>query len=70
MTTNSKTETVFPTRGVAGGWRDCWDDDDDSARLRAQAEAAERWQMRRAEILGVVWQGEIRAQRQERGPSP
>jgi hypothetical protein len=32
-------ETVFPTRGGAGGWRDCWDDPDDHAQLRARAEA-------------------------------
>jgi hypothetical protein len=29
----------FPVRGVPGGWRDWWDDPDDSAEFRARAEA-------------------------------
>jgi hypothetical protein len=33
---NGKFESVFRTRGVLGGWRDCWDDPDDSAELRAK----------------------------------
>jgi hypothetical protein len=63
---NTKLETVFPTRGVPGGWRDVWDDPDDSAELRAHAEAIERRQTHRAEVLGALWQGEIHAERQER----
>ena len=43
----------FPVRGVLGGWRDPWDDPDDHAALRAEVEATERRQMRRAEVLGV-----------------
>jgi hypothetical protein len=39
----------FPIRGVPSGWRDRWDDADDHAELRDQAEAAEReeqcWRM-------------------------
>ena len=58
MTTNTKIETVFPTRGVAGGWRDPWDDDE-SAELRAKAEASERYQLVTAERLGVVWRQEL-----------
>ena len=52
--------------GVPGGWRDWWDDPDDSAQLRAKAEASERRQLRRAAVLGVVWQGEIAEERQQR----
>jgi hypothetical protein len=37
-----------------------WDDPDDSAELRANAEATERRQMRRAAVLGAMWQHEIR----------
>ena len=63
--------TSWPARcarmcGVAGGWRDCWDDPDDHAQLRTQSEAIERRQQRLAEVLGVVWQGEIREERRER----
>jgi hypothetical protein len=56
----------FPVRGVAGGWRDCWDDPDDSAELRAHAEASERRQLRLAEVLGAVWQGEIEVERKRK----
>ena len=35
----TKIESVFPTRGVPGGWRDVWDEPDDSVDLRATAEA-------------------------------
>ena len=45
--------------GVAGGWRDPWDDPDDHAQLRVHPEAIERQRTRRAEVLGAVWQGEI-----------
>ena len=45
--------------GVLDGWRDPWDGPDDSAALRAQAEAAERRQMARAEVVGQRWQGEL-----------
>src|SRR5215213_4666205 len=54
-----------PVRGTPGGWRDSWDDPDDHAALRARAEAAECRQLRRAEVLGVEWQHEIRAECQE-----
>ena len=59
----------FPVCGVPGGWRDVWDDPDDHAQLLARAEAAERRQLARAEVLSVVWQREIRAEqkRQRRG---
>ena len=49
----------FPVRGVPGGWRDVWDDPDDSAELRARAEATERRQLARAERLGVAWRQEL-----------
>ena len=55
----------FPVRGVAGGWRDCWDDPDDSAELRTRGEATERRQRMRAEVLGVVWQHEIRTEQRQ-----
>jgi hypothetical protein len=45
----------LPVRGVPGGWRDRWDDPDDGAALRAQAEAAERRPLRLTEVLGAVW---------------
>jgi hypothetical protein len=44
----------FPVRGTPGGWRDCWDDPDDHAPLRLQAEATERRQLRRVEVLGAA----------------
>ena len=43
--------------GVPGSWRDCWDDRDDRDDrddLEARAEATERRQMRRAEVLGLA----------------
>jgi hypothetical protein len=58
-------ETPFPVRGVAGGWRDPWDDPDDVVQLRTRAEACERRQLRCAEVLGTVWQGEIREERRQ-----
>jgi hypothetical protein len=48
LTTNTKIDTVFPTRGVAGGWRDVWVDADNLAELRA-----------RAERPGVAWRQEL-----------
>ena len=44
---------------VRSGWRHVWDDLDDHAELRAQAEATERYPVVTAERLGVVWQREI-----------
>ena len=32
----------FRVRGVPGGWRDWWDQPDDSVQLRARAEVANR----------------------------
>jgi hypothetical protein len=57
--------SAFPVRGVPGGWRDWWDDPDDGAELRARAETAECRQTMRAEVLGAVWQGEIREERRQ-----
>ena len=56
-----------PIRGEPGGWREWWDDPDDSAELRARAEVAEQRQVTRAELLGVVWQGEILEERRRVG---
>jgi hypothetical protein len=53
----------FPRRGVAGGWRDVWDDPDDSAELGSQMRAAERRMVANAERLGRVWQEQIKAER-------
>jgi hypothetical protein len=61
-------EIPFPVRGVAGGWRDPWDEPDDSARLRARAEASERRQLRRAEVLGVAWRAQIAAEKAAPAP--
>jgi hypothetical protein len=62
--TSSRTEVLDSVSTfVTGGWRDPWDDPDDSAELRTQAEAAERRQLARAERLGAVW-------RQERAGTP
>jgi hypothetical protein len=55
MPFTTKVETVFPTRGVPGGWRDWWDEPDDHAELRAHAEAADRRQLVRADQLGRIW---------------
>jgi hypothetical protein len=49
-------------RGVPGDWRDLWDDPDDSAELRAKAEAAERPQTARVQRLGRSWRAWIAAE--------
>ena len=51
----------FPVRGVPRSWRDWWDDPDDHPALRAMGEATERRQTMRAEFLGIVKQGKLRA---------
>jgi hypothetical protein len=48
----------FPVRGVAGGWRDCWDDPDDHAELRDRAEVIARCSLVRAQELGRLWREE------------
>jgi hypothetical protein len=58
----------FPVRGVPGGWRDCWDDPDDHAQLRARAETAERRQTRRAALLGAAWRAQIAAETPAHAP--
>jgi hypothetical protein len=50
-------------RGIPGGWRDRWDDPDDSAELRDRGEAIERRQTRLAEVLGVAWRRAIERER-------
>jgi hypothetical protein len=55
---------VFPTRGVPGGWRDRWDDPDDSAELRAQAEAAGDRLATRALWIGLTLRQELGSERQ------
>jgi hypothetical protein len=52
----------FPVRGTPGGWRDCWDDPDDSIELRARAETAERRYLVQAEVLGRRWQRALAAE--------
>jgi hypothetical protein len=59
LTTNTKIDTVFPNRGVAGGWRDVWVDADNLAELRARAVVAERRPVARAERPGVAWRQEL-----------
>ena len=49
-----KTAPIISVRGVPGGWRDPWDSPGDNGKLRAKAEAAERYQLVTAEHLGVV----------------
>jgi hypothetical protein len=53
----------FPTRGVAGGWRDWWDDPDDSTQLRTQAAAVEQRLEATAVRIGRRWQREIARER-------
>jgi hypothetical protein len=57
--TRGGVDVPFPVRGTSGGWRDWWDDPDDSAELRARVEATERQQTQRAEVLGVAWRQEL-----------
>jgi hypothetical protein len=49
----------FPVRGIPDGWRDVRDEPDDHAALRTHAEATERRQTRRAEIMGLVWRQDL-----------
>jgi hypothetical protein len=61
----------FQIFGVAGGWRDWWDDPADHAELRAQAVATERRLAATAERIGRRWQRQIAAEqaRKRRGGS-
>jgi hypothetical protein len=65
LTTNTKNETVFPIRGIPGGWRDPWDEPDDHAELRAQAERAERRLGWEAECEGQRWRVQIECERRQ-----
>jgi hypothetical protein len=56
-------DSIAPVRGVPGGWRDWWDDPDDSAELRAIGEAAERRLEARVATMAPAWQQEIVAER-------
>ena len=49
---------------VPGGWRDWWDDPDDSAELRARGEETENRLTSKALVLGRVWQREVADERQ------
>jgi hypothetical protein len=49
-------DVPFPVRGIAGGWRDWWDEPDDSAVLRSRVEAAEAHLLARVAITGRRWQ--------------
>jgi predicted RNA-binding Zn ribbon-like protein len=55
----------LPVRGVPGGWRDWWDDPDDTAELSARAEVLERRHLARAAVLGRRWQREIREEQRQ-----
>ena len=57
---------AFPRRGVAGGWRDPWGDDDTAA-VRAAILAAERACLARSAALGAAWRAELAAERGGRG---
>ena len=48
----------FPVRGVAGGWRNCWDDPDDHAELRVRAEVIARCSLVRTHEFGRLWREE------------
>ena len=67
----TETEAGYRGRGVPGGWRDSWDEPDDSAEIRARMDAADRRLMVRAEVLGRHWQREVAAEqaRKRRGGS-
>ncbi len=58
MPANHANRVPFPVRGVPGGWRDPWDDDD-TAMVRARAEDAERRFARDAERIGRQWREEL-----------
>jgi hypothetical protein len=60
----------FPVRGVPGGWRDRWDDPDDSAELQAQAVATERRLEAAAARIGRRWQREIARETSAAGSGP
>ena len=47
---------------MPSGWRDWWDDPDDHAELRTQAELAERQCLARMQVISRRWQGEILAE--------
>ena len=57
----------FPVRGVPGGWRDCWNDPDDSADLRACGEAIEHLTLARALWLGALLRQEIEQKSSDAG---
>jgi hypothetical protein len=62
-------DVPFPVRGTPSGWRDVWDDPDDSAELRAKVEATEAHLLARVAITGRRWQQEIAQARKRRGGS-
>jgi hypothetical protein len=57
---------AFPTRGVPGGWRGWWDDPNDHAEVRAQAEAVEQRLEAKMARIGRRWQREILQEQQQR----
>jgi hypothetical protein len=62
-------DVPFPVRGTPSGWRDVWDDPDDSAELRAKVEATEAHLLARVAITGQRWQREMQREsaRKRRG---
>jgi hypothetical protein len=65
QTSQTPSPLSCPVRGVPGGWRDWWDDPDDSGALQARGDAIERRQTQRAADLGVAWQRKIREEHQQ-----
>jgi hypothetical protein len=52
-------ESSFPVRGVPGGWRDPWDDDD-AAELRAASEGAGQEIEEHVVTIAPAWRDEIK----------
>lgn len=48
---NTKRETTFPVRGTPGGWRDPWDDPDDTGELRERARLEDQRAEERARVI-------------------
>ena len=62
---NPPSHTPFPVRGVPGGWRGPWDGPDETAELRASAEAIERRLAITVQRVGLELRAEIREERRQ-----
>src|SRR3954471_21534659 len=55
MTATTPKSTGFPVRGTRGGWRDIWDNPDDTADSRAEVETLERHILAQVARIGRDW---------------